>query len=183
MKDEQIKKTSSAHPSSAHRSSRILGVDPGLNRTGWGIITQTDNRLSFIACGVITAPAKAPLPERLHMLSEKLTEVVRVHAPAAAAVEETFVNMNGASTLKLGQARGAILLSLSLCGLNVFEYAANLVKKSVVGAGHADKAQVAMMVATLLPGCRTAQADASDALAVAIAHAHHAQMKKVLGDA
>jgi crossover junction endodeoxyribonuclease RuvC len=156
----------------------ILGIDPGLQRTGWGVIAVSGNHLSFIACGVITSAKDAPLPTRLKEINEGLVAAISKHNPDEAAVEETFVNMNGASTLKLGQARGAILLTLSLSGLSVAEYSANLVKKSVVGSGHADKNQIAMMVKTLLPASNAKKADAADALAVAICHAHH---RKVVG--
>lgn len=156
----------------------ILGIDPGLQRTGWGIIVAKDNQLSFKACGVITSDAKDGLAERLKTLHDGLQEVVALHQPVESAVEETFVNMNGASTLKLGQARGAICLALSLAQLSVYEYSATQVKKSVVGTGHADKNQIAMMVKTLLPGS-LAKADAADALAVAICHAHHRTIRKL----
>ena len=152
--------------------SIILGIDPGLQHTGWGVIAASANQLSFIACGTIHTDAKKPMAERLRQLHDGLKQVVSLYHPKEAAVEETFVNKNNASSLKLGQARGAIILSLSLEGLNVEEYSANLVKKSVVGTGHADKVQVAMMVKTLLPASNAAGADAADALAVAICHAH-----------
>ena len=158
----------------------ILGIDPGLQHTGWGVIRMEGNNLSFVACGVISPPAKLPLSERLKLLHEGLVAAVELHHPHEIAVEETFVNMNGASTLKLGQARGAILLSLSLTGLQVHEYAATLVKKTVVGAGRAEKTQISMMVQTLLPGCAKAGADAMDALAVAICHANHSNMGRII---
>jgi crossover junction endodeoxyribonuclease RuvC len=158
----------------------ILGVDPGLQRTGWGIILSEGNRLSFIACGIVTSDAKAALASRLQQLHDGLHQAITVHKPDESAVEETFVNVSGSSTLKLGQARGALLLTLSMQGLPVYEYSATLVKKSVVGSGHADKAQVEMMVKTLLPACRASgvitAADAADALAVAICHAHQRTM-------
>ena len=159
----------------------ILGIDPGLQRTGWGIIVVKTNQLSFIDCGVIKSDASASMAERLKQVNNGLTEAISRHGPVESAVEETFVNMNGASTLKLGQARGAILLTLSLANLPVYEYSANLVKKSVVGKGHADKTQVAMMVKTLLPASNAKQADAADALAIAICHAHHRNMKGIIG--
>jgi crossover junction endodeoxyribonuclease RuvC len=159
--------------------TKILGIDPGLQRTGWGIINANNNQLSFIACGVITTDAKLPLAGRLKQLHDGLAGVIATHRPGEGAVEETFVNVNPASTLKLGQARGAILLSLSLAGMNVAEYSANMIKKSVVGAGHADKRQIAMMVKTLLPQSDAASADAADALAVAITHAHHRTMSSL----
>ncbi len=153
--------------------TRILGIDPGLTRTGWGIIDYQDNRLNYIACGVIATKPSDAIARRLSMHHRGLSEVIARHRPQEAALEETFVNMNGASTLKLGQARGAILLSLCLSGLEVGEYATNLVKKSITGNGHADKTQIIRMVQMLLPACRETSADACDALAVAICHAHH----------
>ena len=150
----------------------ILGIDPGLQHTGWGVISSRGNQLSFVACGVIHSDPKNPMTGRLRQLHEGIKQVASLYQPQEAAVEETFVNKNNASSLKLGQARGAILLSLSLAGLAVTEYSTNLVKKSVVGTGHADKQQVAMMVKTLLPNSDAKGADAADALAVAICHAH-----------
>lgn len=149
----------------------ILGIDPGLQHTGWGVIASNTNRLSFIACGIIHTDPKLTTPKRLRQLHDGLQQVIALHKPQEAAVEETFVNKNSLTSLKLGQARGAILLSVSLEGLMIAEYSATLVKKSVVGNGHADKGQVAMMVGTLLPGCKASK-DAADALAVAICHAH-----------
>jgi crossover junction endodeoxyribonuclease RuvC len=152
---------------------RILGVDPGLRRTGWGVIEQTGNRLVFVGCGVVTADDKLSLGERLALLHAGLTAVLQAHQPDEAAVEETFVNGNPMSTLKLGQARGIAMLVPAQAGLLVAEYAPNLVKKTVVGAGHADKRQVDAMIALLLPKAGPMGADAADALAVAITHAHH----------
>ena len=151
----------------------ILGVDPGLQRTGWGIITSKSNALSFVACGVIKTNQDLPIAERIKQLHNGLHTVIETYKPQEAAVEETFVNVSGSSTLKLGQARGGILLTLSLHHLPVYEYGANLVKKTVVGAGHADKNQVGMMVKVLLPGSTATQPDAADALAIAICHANH----------
>ena len=153
---------------------RLLGLDPGLRRTGWGVITATGNRLVYVAAGVIEVKGGRPLAERLSELYRGLIDVLARYAPDAAAVEETFVNKNPASTLKLGVARGVVLLAPAERGLPVHEYSANLIKKSVVGVGHADKTQVQMMVRRLLPGCLLSGADAADALAVAICHAHHA---------
>lgn len=150
----------------------ILGIDPGLQHTGWGVIASNNNHLSFIACGTIHPDTKKPMAERLCELNEGIKKVVGLYKPQEAAVEETFVNKNSATSLKLGQARGAVLLSLALEGLPVAEYSANLVKKTVVGTGHADKGQVAMMVKTLLPASNAMSADAADALATAICHAH-----------
>ena len=151
---------------------RLLGLDPGLRLTGWGVIDAEGNRLRHEAHGVVKVAGERSLAERLNDLFEGVVAVIAQQSPVEAAVEETFVNVNPSSTLKLGQARGVVLLAPARAGLPVFEYAANLVKKSVVGAGHADKRQVAMMVGRLLPGV-DATADAADALAVAICHAHH----------
>ncbi|MDB5393252.1 MAG: crossover junction endodeoxyribonuclease RuvC [Rhodospirillales bacterium] len=151
---------------------RILGIDPGLNRTGWGVIESEGNRLRHIAHGVVTSDPAAALSDRLSSIYSELAKIIAIWTPQEAAVEEVFVNKNPGSTLKLGMARGVALLAPAMAGLAVGEYAANLVKKSVVGTGHADKTQIAMMVAMLLPGVK-AKADAADALAVAICHAHH----------
>jgi crossover junction endodeoxyribonuclease RuvC len=154
---------------------RLLGLDPGLRRTGWGVIDVAGNRLSYVGDGVVDVASDAPLAERLFALYRGLGLVLDRFLPDEAAVEETFVNKNPASTLKLGLARGVTLLAPAERGIRVHEYAANLIKKSVVGVGHADKTQVQMMVRRLLPGCLLAgAADAADALAVAICHAHHA---------
>jgi crossover junction endodeoxyribonuclease RuvC len=154
---------------------RLIGLDPGLRNTGWGIIESSGSRLSYVADGAVHTDSDRPLAERLVQLHEGLTAVIAAYRPVAAAVEETFVNKNPTSTLKLGLARGVALLVPALAGLAVAEYPANLVKKSVVGAGHAGKEQVQAMVRILLPGCLTETADAADALAVAICHAHHAE--------
>ena len=151
---------------------RIIGFDPGLRRTGWGVIEQRGARLSSVASGAIAPPADPPMAERLRHLLEKLQAVIAEHAPQEAAVEKTFVNANPASALVLGQARAMALLAPALAGASVAEYAPNEVKKSVVGVGHADKAQVQAMIRVLLPMARPDCADAADALAVAIAHAH-----------
>ena len=151
---------------------RLIGLDPGLRLTGWGVIEVEGNRLRHVAHGVIKVASERSLAERLCELFDGVAAVVAAQQPVEAAVEETFVNVNPGSTLKLGQARGVVLLAPARAGLPVFEYAANLVKKSVVGVGHADKRQIAMMVGRLLPGVE-ATADAADALAVAICHAHH----------
>jgi crossover junction endodeoxyribonuclease RuvC len=151
----------------------ILGLDPGLASTGWGVIRAEGNRLSHLANGRIATDAKAGLAARLAALDSGLAEIVAVHRPDTAAVEEVFVNANPQSTLKLGQARGVILLGCAKAGLDPAEYAARLVKKAVVGVGGAEKAQVHAMVARLLPGVKVAGEDAADALAVAITHAHH----------
>ena len=156
---------------------RIIGLDPGLQHTGWGIIDQDGSRLSFVAAGRISSKPDRALAERLVEIHNGLSAVIDAHQPETAAVEETFVNKNPTSTLKLGLARGVALLTPALHKLEVFEYPANLIKKSVVGAGHAGKPQVQMMVRILLPasalGRGAESEDAADALAVAICHAHH----------
>ena len=151
---------------------RILGLDPGLRKTGWGVIRVEGNRLSHLGHGVIAPDEKAPFSERLLTLFDGISAVVADWSPDEAAIEETFMNTNAASALKLGHARAAALLAPAKAGLPVAEYAARLVKKSVVGTGAADKDQVAFMIARILPGSAGASADAADALAVAIAHAH-----------
>jgi len=159
----------------------ILGLDPGLGCTGWGVIAAEGNRLSHVANGQIRTDAKAELPARLLDLHRALEEVLAAHRPGAAAVEEVFVNENPQSTLKLGQARGVVLLAAAGLGIPVGEYAPRLVKKAVVGTGGAEKAQVHAMVGRLLPGAKIAGADAADALAVAITHAHHLASARALG--
>jgi len=151
----------------------ILGLDPGLGTTGWGLIRAEGNRLSHLANGQLRTDAKDSLARRLSYLDSQLAALIADHAPQAAAVEEVFVNANPQSTLKLGQARGVVLLAVSRAGIEPGEYAARLVKKAVVGVGSAEKPQVHAMVARLLPGVKIAGADAADALAVAICHAHH----------
>ena len=153
---------------------RVLGLDPGLNKTGWGLVTLDGTRLSHVANGVIKTDAKAELPERLAVIFNALKNILDDWQPDTAAVEETFVNKNPSSTLKLNHDRTVCLLVPALAGLPVKSYAPNHVKKSVVGAGHADKNQIHMMVSTLLPGIEIAGPDAADALAVAICHAHQA---------
>lgn len=150
----------------------IIGLDPGLGTTGWGVIAQSGSRLSHIANGQVKTDPKAPLAERLFTLDRELTDVIAQHRPDSGAVEEVFVNTNAQSTLKLGQARGVCLLALARTGMPVSEYATRLVKKALVGTGGAEKAQVQAMLKILLPGVKLAGADAADALAVAIAHAH-----------
>lgn len=154
-------------------STRILGLDPGLRITGWGIIDVQGASLSHVDHGIVTSNAREDLPSRLHSLYTQLTEIIMQYVPHEAAVEETFVNQNPLSALKLGMARGVVLLAPANAGLIVGEYGANKVKKSIVGVGHADKAQVAMMVGRLLPKSGGVTQDAADALAVAICHAHH----------
>src|SRR5438105_6939361 len=160
---------------------RVLGLDPGLRHTGWGVIDVAGSRLSYVADGVVHAPTELPLAERLVALFRQLGAVVERFRPDEAAVEESFVNKNAASTLKLGVARGVVLLAPAERGIPVAEYSANLVKKAVVGAGHAEKSQVQLMVRRLLPGCDSSEPDAADALAVAICHAHHAATRRLLG--
>ncbi len=158
---------------------RVLGLDPGLRHTGWGIIDVDGNRLAHVADGIAHAAADQPLAMRLVALFRQIGAVLERFRPDEAAVEETFVNKNPSSTLKLGVARGVVLLAPAERGLPVAEYSANLIKKSIVGAGHAEKAQVQMMVRRiLLSGREIGTADAADALAVAICHAHHAQTRR-----
>ncbi len=151
---------------------RILGLDPGLRRTGWGMVACEGSRLTHLAHGVITAAETLSMAERLLQLYEGLTAMIAEQAPHEAAVEEVFVNVNPASTLKLGHARACALIAPAKAGLPVHEYATRLVKKAIVGAGGADKAQVGFMVRRLLPTAGETCADSADALAVAITHAH-----------
>jgi crossover junction endodeoxyribonuclease RuvC len=153
--------------------ARLLGIDPGLRITGWGLVVVDGNRLRHLADGVIATDGEAGVPERLKVLHDALIALIAQHRPDEAAVEETYVNRNGAATLKLGYARGVALLAPALAGIPVTEYGAKSVKLAVVGTGGADKRQVADMVRRLLPGALVRRADAADALAVAICHAHH----------
>jgi crossover junction endodeoxyribonuclease RuvC len=157
----------------------ILGIDPGLRHTGWGLVCQSGNRLSFVAAGRINPSPDLPMAARLRQLGDELAAIVSRHAPDEAAIEETFVNRNPLSALKLGQARGAAMLALAQTGLDIAEYAANRVKQSVTGHGHADKTQIAAMITILLPGCGQLAADAADAVAGAITHAHHRAIGKI----
>ena len=159
----------------------ILGLDPSLTCTGWGIIAKSGNRLTHVANGQVRTDPSDSLPDRLVTLDRELTDVILAHRPDCAAVEEVFVNKNPQSTLKLGQARGVVLMVAARAGLDVGEYAARLVKKAVVGNGAAEKAQVHAMVQRLLPGSAIAGPDAADALAVAITHAHHLASARRLG--
>jgi len=152
---------------------RILGLDPGLGTTGWGVIEAEGNRLVHVANGQLKTDLSAPLPKRLAHLADQLDALIGQGGPAAAAVEEVFVNKNPQSTLTLGQARGVVLMCAARAGIEVGEYAPTLVKKAVVGTGGAEKAQVHAMISRLLPGAKIAGPDAADALAVAITHAHH----------
>ncbi|MDR3448676.1 MAG: crossover junction endodeoxyribonuclease RuvC [Alphaproteobacteria bacterium] len=159
----------------------IIGIDPGLRHTGWGVVRQEGNRLSFVAAGRVSPAVDLPMAARLLALAEGVADVVRLHAPDEAAIEETFVNKNAKSALLLGQARGAVILALAQNGLSVAEYAANRVKQSVTGHGHADKGQIGAMIGMLLPGSGKLAADAADALAVAVTHAHHVDLLKRVG--
>jgi crossover junction endodeoxyribonuclease RuvC len=154
---------------------RILGIDPGLRRTGWGVIEIDGNRLTFVGCGSVEPLESLPLASRLLAIHQGLAAVLGDFQPAEAAVEQTFVNKDGVATLKLGQARGVAMLAPAMSGIPVAEYAPSQVKKAVVGAGHADKAQILMMLKILLPKADPKTPDAADALAVAITHAHHRQ--------
>ncbi len=166
---------------------RIIGIDPGLRRTGWGVVACQGSRLSYIADGTLTSDRAAPLADRLVQLHRKLAAVIGEWAPDEAAVEETFVSKDARATLKLGHARGIALLVPASAGLPVAEYAPNVVKKTVVGVGHAHKDQITAMVKILLPRCTPNSADSADALAIAICHAQHrrsqtlAQQLKVAG--
>jgi crossover junction endodeoxyribonuclease RuvC len=154
---------------------RILGIDPGLRRTGWGVIGCAGNRLMYVACGSIETDSRASLADRLVAIHDGLASIVDEFRPDEAAVEATFVNRDAVATLKLGQARGIALLVPARAGVLVAEYAPNLVKKTIVGAGHAEKAQIRLMVGVLLPKADPASEDAADALAIAVTHAHHRQ--------
>lgn len=160
---------------------RLLGLDPGLRHTGWGVIDVSGNRLTHVADGAVHSDEDAPLAERLCQLHAGISRVVEEYEPDEAAVEETFVNANAASTLKLGQARAVSLLVPAMAGLPVAEYPNNQVKKSVVGQGRAEKGQVQAMIRLLLPGCAISTPDAADALAVAICHAHHRSSRVAWG--
>ena len=155
------------------RTVRIIGIDPGLRRTGWGIVESDGVRLGYIASGHITSPNDEELAYRLREIFEGVSGVIASFSPREAAVEETFVNENARATLKLGQARGMALLAPALNGLRVAEYSPNLIKKSVVGTGHADKSQIQTMIGVLLPRAKFNSADEADALAIAICHANH----------
>jgi crossover junction endodeoxyribonuclease RuvC len=157
------------------RPIRILGIDPGLRRTGWGVIAIEGNRLMFLACGSVATEDRGGLAIRLLAIHDGLRRVVDAHAPDEAAVEATFVNKDAAATLKLGQARGIAMLVPAIAGLPVAEYAPNLVKKTIIGVGHGEKAQIRMMLGVLLPKADPRTHDAADALAIAITHAHHRQ--------
>jgi crossover junction endodeoxyribonuclease RuvC len=157
------------------RPIRIIGIDPGLRRTGWGIVEIAGNRLGFLGCGSVTTNDKEPLSSRLLTIHDGLMRVLDQFRPDEAAVEQTFVNKDAKATLKLGQARGIAMVVPARVGVPVAEYAPNLIKKSIVGAGHGDKAQVRMMIGVLLPKADPGSDDAADALAIAVTHAHHRQ--------
>jgi crossover junction endodeoxyribonuclease RuvC len=154
---------------------RILGIDPGLRRTGWGVVSIDGNRLSFLGCGSVATDDKAALSLRLLAIHDGLRQVIAAHTPDEAAVESTFVSRDAVATLKLGQARGIAMLAPAIAGLSVAEYAPNLVKKTIVGSGHSEKVQIRMMVKVLLPKADPQSDDAADALAIAVTHAHHRQ--------
>jgi crossover junction endodeoxyribonuclease RuvC len=160
-------------PQPIRSSVRILGIDPGLRRTGWGVIEIEGNRLTYVGCGSIEPPQDLPLAGRLLAIHEGLAAVLTDFRPVEAAVEQTFVNKDGVATLKLGQARGVAMLAPAMFGIPVSEYAPNQVKKTVVGAGHAEKNQIMVMLKLLLPKAEPKSPDAADALAIAITHAHH----------
>jgi crossover junction endodeoxyribonuclease RuvC len=157
------------------RPIRILGIDPGLRRTGWGVIDVAGNRLVFVACGSVASSDRAVLADRLVAIYDGLAQVINEFSPDEAAVEATFVNKDAGATLKLGQARGVALLIPARAGISVAEYAPNLVKKTIVGAGHCEKEQIRLMLRVLLPKADPPSHDAADALAIAVTHAHHRQ--------
>jgi crossover junction endodeoxyribonuclease RuvC len=157
------------------RPIRILGIDPGLRRTGWGVVEIAGNRLAFLACGSVTTRDRDSLAARLLTIYDGLMRILEEFRPDEAAVEATFVNKDATATLKLGQARGIAMVVPAKAGVPVAEYAPNLVKKSIVGVGHGDKTQVRMMIGVLLPRADPASDDAADALAIAVTHAHHRQ--------
>jgi crossover junction endodeoxyribonuclease RuvC len=158
---------------------RIIGLDPGLRNTGWGVIEAEGTRLIYVADGAVHSDADAPLAERLLQIHRQVLAVLKEFVPDEAAIEETFVNMDARATLKLGQARGAVMMAPAALGIPVSEYAPNQIKKSVVGAGHAEKQQVKHMVKVLLPKAALKTADSTDALAIAITHAHHRGAKSL----
>jgi crossover junction endodeoxyribonuclease RuvC len=164
------------------RAIRILGIDPGLRRTGWGVIDLDGSRLVFVGCGSVATNERDATAARLAAIHDGLRRVIEDYRPAESAVEATFVNKDATATLKLGQARGVALLVPAQAGLLVAEYAPNVVKKTIVGAGHGEKAQIRMMIGVLLPKADPASEDAADALAIAVTHAHH-RSSAVLGAA
>ncbi|MCO5731993.1 crossover junction endodeoxyribonuclease RuvC [Rhizobium sp. SSA_523] len=165
---------------------RIIGIDPGLRRTGWGIIDTLGNSLHFVASGTVTSDGDLDLASRLCQLHDGLAEVVHSYTPHQAAVEQTFVNKDAVATLKLGQARGVVMLVPARAGIPVAEYAPNAVKKAVIGVGHGEKQQIHMMLKILMPKVEFKGNDAADALAIAICHAHNQggqRMRQVLASA
>ncbi len=158
---------------------RIIGLDPGLRFTGWGIIENSGNSISYVASGVVASKDKEDLAHRIAFLHRGITDIIKLYQPDEAGIEETFVNKNPLTTLRLGQARGAVLLAPALLEIPVFEYSPNLIKKTVVGTGHADKDQIQAMVKRLLPKSNETNPDANDALAVAICHAYHGFSRKL----
>ena len=158
---------------------RILGIDPGLQHTGWGIIESDGHRIKYIASGVCHSKAEHPMPDRLLAIQTLLSEAITRHQPVEAAMEETFVNKNAMSSLKLGHARGALMLTVALAGLPLAEYAATVVKKTVTGKGRAEKEQVQGMLQYVLPGTKITNPDEADALAVALCHAYHLPVRKL----
>lgn len=158
---------------------RILGLDPSLSSTGWGVIECDNNRLRYVADGFIKTEAQMPLPERLAIIHQTLSEVIDLYKPQEAAIEMVFLNSNAVSTIKLGMARGVVILAPALYQIPVTEYEPNKIKKAVVGVGHAEKGQVETMVKILLPGCKPKNNDSSDALAIAITHSHLRRMLKI----
>lgn len=157
------------------RIIRTIGIDPGLRRTGWGVVETVGSSLRFVASGTVTSDKELGLAERLRQLYDGLTAVIHEHRPHEAAVEQTFVNKDAVATLKLGQARGIAMVVPALAGLAVAEYAPNAVKKAVIGVGHGEKTQIHMMVKVLMPRATFNTDDAADALAIAICHTHHRQ--------
>jgi crossover junction endodeoxyribonuclease RuvC len=163
-----------------NRVVRIIGFDPGLRNAGWGVIDSEGNRISHVADGVVRADPELPLAERLLFIHTELSRIVGAFRPGEAAIEETLVNKDARATLKLGQARGVTMLVPAALGISVWEYAPNQIKKSVTGAGHAEKNQIHHMIRILLPAARPASEDAADALAIAICHAHHRSRAAIL---
>ena len=161
------------------RAIRIIGIDPGLRRIGWGVVETEGNRLSFLGCGSVTTDDRDDLAARLLAIHDGLMRILEEFRPDEAAVEATFVNKDAKATLKLGQARGIAMVVPARAGVPVAEYAPNLVKKSIVGVGHGDKTQVRMMIGVLLPKADPASHDAADALAIAVTHAHHRQSARI----
>ena len=160
---------------------RILGLDPSLSSTGWGIVDAVDNRLHYVADGFIPTDAKMPISERLALINKTLCDIIRQYQPQEAAIEKVFLNSNPVSTIKLGMARGVVIMSPAQFDISVTEYEPNKIKKAVVGVGKAEKNQVETMVKVLLPGCRPKNNDSSDALAIAITHAHLRGISRLAG--